>query len=264
MWRQIDTDSDTQCSDCKEHTKRNHFSATRTIDCSSTSLGLLLGLLTVVGVVACLIAFFMITTNNYYDTKASIIIHNYKIAMYLIMTVVAVAVLLKVRTLDYNHCRLTMMEDILLGVCVTALLANDLIGIISGVMTVNRLKGLLLLATSLAELIECVIQMSAIVMGLKLCIPDMENSQQTASRPGRQCVTYLAVANISLWILSIFNYVVGQRFEIQANFTGEFVWSIIISVVYPILSFYHIFSASCFIDIWYNAYRLPSSLTVDL
>lgn len=266
MWRLVDSDSDTQCSDCREHTKASHYSTTRTIDCSNTSVGLFLGIVTLLGAIAALIAFFMLTTSYYYDTRATLVIHNYQIAMYLCMAVVSVVVLLKLRSLDHNACQTTLLEDTLLVICVLALFTYDLIGIISGIFHIGNLKGLLVLATSIVELFQSVIQVAAIVMGLKLCIPDVVATQQPeqVNKPGRECVTFLVVANMSLWILSLFSDIINQGYDIQISMVGQFLWAVIAHVVSPFVIFYHLFSASCFVDIWYNAYRQPTSPVVEL
>lgn len=206
----------------------------------------------------------MLTTSNYYDTRATLVIHNYQIAMYLLMAVIAVVVLLKLRTLDHNSCRLTMLEDTLFCVCVLSLFTIDLIGIISGISYINTLKGLLVLATSIVELFQSVIQIAAIIMGLKLCIPDLPESPGQRDKPGRECVTFLTVANMSLWILSLFSDTTNQGYDIQISMVGQFLWAIVSYVVSPFVIFYHLFSASCFVDIWYNAYRQPSAPMAEL
>lgn len=223
-----------------------------------------MGIVTLLGAIAALIAFFMLTTNNYHDTRATLVIHNYQIAMYLLMAVIAVVVLLKLRSLDHNNCRLTMLEDTLFCICVLALFTIDLIGIISGICHINTLKGLLVLATSVVELFQSVIQIAAIVMGLKLCIPELPESHRQISKPGRECVTFLTVANMSLWILCLFSDVINQGYDIQISMVGQFLWTIVSHVMGPFVIFYHLFSASCFVDIWYNAYRQPSAPVAEL
>lgn len=264
MWKQVDTDTDTQCSDCREHMKRANLSTTRTIDCGNTSRGLLTGILTLLGVISSLIAFFMLTTTDYKNLIATLFVQNYQIAMYLTMTVVAVVVLLKLRALDFNSCRSTIMEDMLLIICTAALFTYDIIGIIASLYSINKLKAILLLATSISRLLQSVIQMSAIMMGLKLCVPDIKGVSPQNKKPGRECVTFLAAANISLWILSLFSNVTSQGFEIQLLMLGQAPWSVVSNVAGPFVTFYHLFSASCLIDIWYNAYRLPSPPPAEL
>ena len=114
------------------------------------------------------------------------------------------------------------------------------------------MKGLLLLATCTTQLIQSLIQMTAIVMGLKVCV---NNSSRT--KPARECVTFLTVANISLWLLSLFSDIVAQEYELQTLFIGQFWWQHFITIVDPILKFYYLFSASCLIKIWYTVYRIP-------
>lgn len=259
VWRKVDIDSDTQCAECKENTKRNSHSSTRTIDCGDTSRGLFLGILVLVAALGTLIAFFMLTTKDYYDERATLVTHIYHIALYLAMTVISVVVLLKLRTLDHNACRSTTLEDILVVICLLAVLSYDLCGILSGILNMTTMAGLLVLASSSAELIQSIVQMAAIVMGVKLCTPDGREPMEQMSKPGRECVTFLVVANISLWVLSVFSNIITQGYIVQISLVGQLPWSHIISIVNPVVMFYHLFSASCLTDIWYNAYRIQSA-----
>lgn len=265
MWKKVDVDSDTQCSDCREHTKRSSRSAARTIDCGSTSRGLFFGIIALVAAVASLIIFFVFTATNWYNQEGTLLIHIYQIAVYLLMTVIAVVVLLKLRPLDHNSCKSTSLEDILIVICIIALLTKDLVGIITGILNL-KLKGLLVLATSSAELIQSVVQMAAIVMGLKLCVPDVPELVDTNQRhkPGRECVTFLIVANIGLWVLSLFSHILSQGFERNLSIAGHVSWETVLNIVAPFVAFYHLFSASCLIDIWYNAYRMPRAPIVQV
>lgn len=213
--------------------------------------------------VTCLIVFFMLTTNALKgeNSTATLIVDIFRISMYLLMTIISVVVILKLRSLDYNSCKSTSLEDILLVISIMALVTLDVIGIISGILYLNMMKGLMVLAISIVELIQSVVQIAAIVMGLKLCIPDV---RELSDKPGREYVTFMIVANISLWIMSIFNDVINQGFEVQLMTLGQLSWNIITNTVSPAVAFYHLLSASCFIDIWYSAYRLPSTPVVEV
>jgi len=266
MWRSVDLDSDTRCNECKEHSLEAKHNSHHTIDCGHTSRGLFLGILSLMAAIACLILFFFLTSENYYDTKATLLIHIYQIALYLTMTVLTVVALLKLRMLDHNDCKSSRLEDILLAVCATSILSHDIVGIVSGIIYINKLKGLLVLATSLTELVQSLAQMSVIVMSLKLCTPDyhLPSTNSSVSKPGRECVTFLAVANIALWIISLFNVILSQGFNAQLLVIGSFSWEFIEVVLSPFVIFYYLFSASCFIGIWYNAYRTTNLSIVQV
>ncbi|KAF6033561.1 hypothetical protein EB796_008134 [Bugula neritina] len=135
-----------------------------TIDCGHTRRCLFLGIRSLKAAIACLIFLFFSSSENYYDTKATLLIHIYQIALYLTMTVLTVVALLKLRMLDHNDFKSSEKKDILPAVCATSILSHDIVVIVSGIIYINKLKGLLVLATCLTELVQSLAQMSVIVM----------------------------------------------------------------------------------------------------
>ncbi|XP_067949609.1 proton channel OtopLc-like [Watersipora subatra] len=257
VWRNVGTNPDMTCSGCRDNIKADSPTETRTIDCGNTSCGLVFGILTLIAAIASLIAFFMLTANNFYDLRATLIISIFHTAIYLIMTVISVVVLLTLRILPFNYCRETLFEDILVNICFLALLTFDLLSIISGILDLSSMKGLLVLASSTAELIQSLVQVSAIHLGLRLSMPN--GAEELVTKPGRECVTFLAVTNVALWLLSIFSHLLSQDHLVQLSVIEEPLWSCLVNILSPITMLYHLSSAACFIDIWYKAYRIPLS-----
>lgn len=78
---------------------------------------------------------------------------------------------------------------------------------------------------------------------------------QMLFKPGRQIVTFLLFANITMWLLDTFMSHNWMTQELQFQFFGFLAWSIISRFALPLLVFYRFHSAVVLIEIWKNTYR---------
>lgn len=78
---------------------------------------------------------------------------------------------------------------------------------------------------------------------------------QMLFKPGRQIVTFLLFANITLWLLDTFMSHNWMTQELQFSFYGFLAWGIISRLALPLLVFYRFHSAVVLIEIWKNTYR---------
>ena len=78
---------------------------------------------------------------------------------------------------------------------------------------------------------------------------------QMLFKPGRQIVTFLLFANITLWLLDTFMSHNWMTQELQFSFYGYLAWGIISRLALPLLVFYRFHSAVVLIEIWKNTDR---------
>lgn len=78
---------------------------------------------------------------------------------------------------------------------------------------------------------------------------------QMVFKPGRQIVTYLLLANVTLWLLDTFMAHSWLTQELQYTFYGYLVWGIVSKISLPLLVFYRFHSSVVLIEIWKNTYR---------
>ena len=74
------------------------------------------------------------------------------------------------------------------------------------------------------------------------------------AKPGRQLITFLLFANITLWILDTFmthGTVVTQ--EVQLRFYGLLAWGIISRISLPLLIFYRFHSCVVLVEVRLNS-----------
>lgn len=81
------------------------------------------------------------------------------------------------------------------------------------------------------------------------------NIEQSRKKPGRESVTFLIIANMSMWTI---NALLKNRAEFRPThltFYGEWAWTIITHISMPLAIFYRFHSTICLFEIWKNAYK---------
>lgn len=102
------------------------------------------------------------------------------------------------------------------------------------------------------QLIQILIQTPWIIDGLRRC----SNSAILRQRkPGRELVTFLLIANVSLWIYYTFSVKTADVGDIRYGFYGDRAWSIINHVSLPLIMFYRFHASVCLVDIWRHSYE---------
>ncbi len=61
---------------------------------------------------------------------------------------------------------------------------------------------------------------------------------QQSSKPGRQIVTFLLLANVTLWLMDTFMTHNSIAHEVQLGFFGTLAWGIVARISLPLLVFY--------------------------
>ena len=103
-------------------------------------------------------------------------------------------------------------------------------------------------------LFMCSIYFSGMIIaetGRRICAT---RAQQLA-KPGRQLITFLLFANITLWILDTFMTHNWVTQEIQLEFYGLLAWGVISRISLPLMIFYRFHSCVVLVEIWKNTYR---------
>jgi len=114
----------------------------------------------------------------------------------------------------------------------------------------------LALFTSILVLFQSTIQTLFILNGLRR---SAANAYQEYSKPGRQYVTFLVVANTALWAINSFELLHADSSPLEMEFYGSLPWSLITHISIPLAIFYRYHSTVCLADIWKDAYKLKSN-----
>ena len=91
-----------------------------------------------------------------------------------------------------------------------------------------------------------------IVDGLRRC---SDSSANQNVKPGRNLVTFLIVANLTMYVWETFEnknntYSIGRK----EYYTQEF-WTVVSHMTLPLVIFYRFHSSVALVDIWSSAYR---------
>lgn len=90
---------------------------------------------------------------------------------------------------------------------------------------------------------------------LNACWRRTKGTTQNRIKPGRQVVTFLLVANMSIWFI---NTLIKGQASFRPNhveFFGMWAWAIITHCSMPLAIFYRFHSTICLFDIWKSAYK---------
>ena len=127
-----------------------------------------------------------------------------------------------------------------------------MIGLIVGGTELSEGNHAMIFASNGLLLIQTTMQgMFIAEAGRRVCT----SRYQMLFKPGRQIVTFLLFANITLWVLDTFMSHNWMTQELQFQFFGFLAWSIISRIALPLLVFYRFHSAVVLIEIWKNTYR---------
>ncbi|KAJ8984445.1 hypothetical protein NQ317_012509 [Molorchus minor] len=78
---------------------------------------------------------------------------------------------------------------------------------------------------------------------------------QMRRKPGRQLITFLLLANISLWVVNRLKNNRSVSHPNQMDFYGILAWNIITHVSMPLVVSYRFQSTVCFYEIWKHVYK---------
>ena len=97
-----------------------------------------------------------------------------------------------------------------------------------------------------------IIQTCFIVDGLGRC----SNSRELlSSRPGREFITFLILANLASWINETFKLKSHEAYIECYDFYGDVLWTLLSHFTLPMCLFYRFHASVCLVDMWKGAYQ---------
>jgi hypothetical protein len=100
--------------------------------------------------------------------------------------------------------------------------------------------------------VQVIVQTSMIVDGLRRCSDSQANQKR---KPGRNLITFLLVANLSVYLWETIEIKSTANQEARKKFYGTFLWTVLSHVTSPLCIFYRFHSAVALADIWSSAYK---------
>ncbi|XP_055685221.1 proton channel OtopLc-like [Lutzomyia longipalpis] len=263
MWKKIKSQSDINRSrrnSRKPQTPENahHFS----VDCARAHRGMFGGILIIVLTIICLIMYFVLTEQQHpYKSMAILEVTISEIILYLVTGSAVVLAFLRMRDLKYSKKH----ENSGIGLdCTLLLLAQSgvyiygIFSIIGNFFSISDGSGEGGMEGLIAEVI-CLGETSLqTIFILNAWWRRCKGAQQNRTKPGREIVTFLLVANMAIWFL---NTLVKNRASFRPthlSFFGVWAWTIITHVSMPLAIFYRFHSTICLFEIWKTAYKVKN------
>lgn len=85
------------------------------------------------------------------------------------------------------------------------------------------------------------------------------NMQQAKTKPAREIITFLIVANMAMWIINTLEKNRAEFRPTHLQFFGDWAWTVITHISMPMAIFYRFHSTICLFEIWKNAYKIKTS-----
>lgn len=207
MWKKVrslpDIERSRRNSQKHAHKSAHHFS----IDCARAHRGMFAGILVIVLTIIALIMYFVLHDLPDYQALAIEEVTITEILMYTVCSIALVAAVIKMRDLKYHknlnehHASTVSLDCTLLVLAQTGVYVYAMFSIMGCYFSMvdNHPGGQDGLIAEILSLIQTSIQTLFILnASWRRC----KGQQQNREKPGRQIVTFLLVANMSMWFIN--------------------------------------------------------------
>lgn len=232
----------------------NQFS----VDCSRAHRGMFAGIIVIVVTIICLIMYFVMYKEEGYEHLAITEVTIVEIFLYSVTTGAVIAAVIKMRDLKFkrtpsgdHHTDTVVLDCTLLVLAQTGVYVYGMFSIMASYFTLDK-NGIDGLAAEIMGLIQTSLQTLFI---LNSCWRRCRGAEQQRMKPGREFVTFLLVANMSMWFI---NTMIKGRAGFRPthlNVYGVWAWTVITHVSMPLAIFYRFHSTICLFDIWKSAFK---------
>lgn len=123
---------------------------------------------------------------------------SFEFAVLVVLILAVIAAYLQVSKLDINSHSMSMLDDVLLFIAIPAFFMDTIFSFVPAVVNGSWLNMLI----KGAQLIQVLIQTPFIIDGMRRCAnaPALRRK-----KPGRELITFLTIANVSLWLYYTFS-----------------------------------------------------------
>ncbi|ROT73175.1 hypothetical protein C7M84_008403 [Penaeus vannamei] len=222
------------------------------VDCRSASKGLFLGLLCLVGGIVILIMFFVMKNEDDFQDTMFWISNATQMIILGLAVISTVIGFLQIPKLSVSTSKPLDLDRLLLSTTIIGVYLFAVFGMIVGGINYTDSQSLATFCVHALLLVQVSLQgMLVAEASRRTCT----SRYQMLTKPGRQVITFLLFANITLWILDTFmtHTRISQHF--QFSFYGTLAWGIISRISVPLLILYRFHSAVILVEIWKNTYR---------
>lgn len=255
MWKNIGKDPIYRIDAHNEDviSRTSSFQSINRVNCAGSTKGLFIGLLMLVGATICLIVFFVLIQHDKYSLLA-IYLSDFSHCAITLLSILAIGIgFFRIKYLRFIPERKDPLRDLLLSVAAFGLYVYAMFGIIAGTLSPpSYTPNLLVMVTSCLTIAQVTLQ-SLFIADITRRITYLPEHDYT--KPGRQVVTFLLMANMTLWIIYTFEMQKVEASPVQLGFYGFIAWTVIIRATLPLSIFFRFHSSITFAEVWKNSYK---------
>lgn len=194
----------------------------------------------------------------------------FEIGVLSIMIVASIIAYVRLTSLDVNNRPHLKHDSILLFISIPAFFMETIFSLIPAILT----GAVLNICIAVCQTAQALIQTPFIIDGLGRCSNSVELQM---SKPGREWIVFLTIANVSLWIFYTFSInkdtIGDERFvrfswlslqvvllwlvvhNFRYQFYGYTLWNILSHISLPLIMFYRFHASVCLANIWKHSYE---------
>ena len=255
-----------------------------------TYLGLFLGLLCLVGGIIIIIIFFVMKDSEEFRGEMFWIYYGAEIVILTFAIVASVGAFVQIQKLSHSYNKPYKLDNLLSSITVFGSYVYAIFGVLSSLVSILNPQGDLNIQSVLV-FVQCALLLVQVSSQSKaqfhtyfyhaqtinifssylnifptgMIISEASRRicatrAQQQAKPGRQIITFMLFANITLWVLDTFMTHRDITQGVQTQFFGLLAWGIISRISLPLLIFYRFHSCVVLVEIWKNTYRTKESL----
>lgn len=256
MWTNIGKRLLYQSSDEESQREAKVRSQKLSVDCSSSSRGLFMGIFLLVSAVISMIVFFMLINKPSYMDAAIQLEHLSQVVLNVIAAIALILAFIRMRELRFTAKEELSLEEILLIISLPGEYIFGFLSIIAiGVEGIDQ-SGLIILLSSVLAMFESSLQTMFILNGMRR---SAHTPQLQKRKTGREFITFLMVCNIAMWGVNTFEIHRSEFNPAQMRFYGVLAWNIFTHIAIPLIIFFRFHSTVCLSNIWKHAWKRKSN-----
>ena len=256
MWTNIGKRLLYQSSDEESQREAKVRSQKLSVDCSSSSRGLFMGIFLLVSAVISMIVFFMLINKPSYMDAAIQLEHLSQVVLNVIAAIALILAFIRMRELRFVAKEELSLEEILLIISLPGEYIFGFLSIIAIAIEGIDRSGLIILLSSVLAMFESSLQTMFILNGMRR---SAHTPQLQKRKTGREFITFLMVCNIAMWGVNTFEIHRSEFNPAQMRFYGVLAWNIFTHIAIPLIIFFRFHSTVCLSNIWKHAWKRKSN-----
>ena len=218
-------------------------------------VGLFFGIVIMAGSIISIVIFYHSLRSLNNPERAQLTYQISNLVLHILLLVAVIAAGIRLMKLAYSYQRMNTVDDFLLVLSLMAIFIFELFLLLGETVSVSQFTGniaipRLSLVGALVTMIQTLVQTLFIMDGLHRYSSTEEHKKKM---PGKGLITFLIIANLSMWAYKTFQ-IKDTGLDRQQEYFGSVAWNLILHINMPLMLFYRFHATVCLADMWHAAY----------